>query len=99
MVLLRNQRRGFRRRILGVDYCDSPLLGMHSHLLVWGVCLGQKERVLLRRMVPPQVGLYAGENSSTASLLTVYSGGTVGRFFDIRPGQNFTIVQSKQGIG
>jgi len=29
VVLVRNERRGFRHRILGVDYCDSPLLGMH----------------------------------------------------------------------
>jgi len=29
VVLLRNERRGFRHRILGVDYFDSPLLGMH----------------------------------------------------------------------
>jgi len=43
--------------------------------------------------------VYAGESSSTASLSTVSSGSTVGGFFDRRPGQNFTIVQSKQGIG
>jgi len=29
VVLLRNERRGFRHRILGVDYFNSPLLGMH----------------------------------------------------------------------
>jgi len=45
------------------------------HALGCGVCLGQKGRVLPRRMAQPRVGgVYAGENSRMASLSTLHSG-------------------------
>ena len=45
-----------------------------------------------------RVGVYAGANSSMASLFTVHSNSTVNEFFDGRPQRNPTIVQSKQGM-
>jgi len=42
--------------------------------------------------------VYAGQNSSMASLLAVHSGSMVDEFFDREPERSFTIVQSKQGM-
>ncbi|CAZ86613.1 unnamed protein product [Tuber melanosporum] len=99
VVLLRDERGGFKHRILGVVTFDSPFLGMHPGVISAG--LGSLFRS--EGKSPPEEsgsgeggGVYAGENSSMASLSTVHSGSTVDEFFDKRPERNFTIVQSKQ---
>jgi len=57
VVLLRNERRGFRHRILGLSL--SLFLGMHPGVIFVGLgsffFLGRKDRVLPRRMVQPRV--------------------------------------------
>jgi len=100
VVLLRNERRGFRHRILGVVSFDSPFIGMHPGVISAG--LGSLFRSEGKSPVEEDGsgsagGVYAGENSSMASLSTVHSGSTADEFFDRRPERNFTIVQSKQG--
>jgi len=93
VVLLRNERRGFGHRILGVVSFDSPFLGMHPGVISVG--LGSFFR---SDCSAAGGGVYAGENSSMASLLTVHSGSMVDEFFDREPERNFTIVQSEQGM-
>ncbi|CUS11122.1 unnamed protein product, partial [Tuber aestivum] len=99
VVLLRDERGGLRHRILGVVTFDSPFLGMHPGVISAG--LGSLFRS--EGKSPSEEGgsgegggVYAGENSSLASLSTVPSGSSVDEFFDKRPQRNFTVVQSKQ---
>ncbi|PWW74894.1 hypothetical protein C7212DRAFT_203389, partial [Tuber magnatum] len=99
VVLLRNERGGFRHRILGVVTFDSPFLGMHPGVISAGLgSLFRSEGKSAQEGggSAEGEGVYAGANSSTASLSTAHSGSSVDEFFDMRPQRNFTIVQSKQ---
>jgi len=101
VVLLRNERQGFRHRILGAVSFDSPFLGMHPGVISAGlgsIFRSEGKSPSEEDGSAEDGGVYAGENSSMASLSTVHSGSTVDEFFDRRPERNFTVVQSKQGM-
>jgi len=62
--LLRNERRVFRHRILGVDYSDSPLLEMHPGVTSAG--LGNLFR--LEGKSPEEDGSTAGGDCMRAKI-------------------------------
>ena len=100
-MLLRDGLGGFRHWILGGVSFDLPLLGMHLGVITAGLgSLFRSEGKSPSEEAGPSEGggVYAGANSSMASLSTVPSNSTVDEYFDRRPQRNFTIVQSKQGM-
>ena len=57
-VVVGDERRGFRHRIWGLSLSIHQFWGCIRglYLLGWGVCQGQKGRVLPRRVVQPRAG-------------------------------------------